>query len=231
VAIAPEAGSERLRGVINKNISEEQVLNAVRALITGGVLNVKLYFMVGLPTETDEDVDAIVALANKAREVQLQAARPIGRMGMLTLSVNCFIPKPWTPLQWEPMEPVDRLLSKIRHIEKALKGVPNISVIHDVPKWAYLQCALSRGDRRLAKVIVSAASEDGDWGRAFGEAGLGMDFFAGRRRDKDELMPWDFLDSGLDKEYLWRERERAFRASHTPRCKVGKCTLCGVCET
>ncbi len=118
VAIAPEAGSGRLRTVINKNISEEQVFQAVRTLIEAGVLNVKLYFMVGLPTETGEDIEEIISLAKKAREVMLSSARGKGRIGTLALSVNCFIPKPWTPFQWEGMEPVDRLLTKIRHIEK-----------------------------------------------------------------------------------------------------------------
>lgn len=228
VAIAPEAGSERLRGVINKNISEEQIIGAVRMLIEGGVLNVKLYFMVGLPTETGEDVDAIIELAGKAREAMLAAAKTRGRIGTLTLSVNCFIPKPWTPFQWEAMEDVDGLNAKLRHIKKALKGVPNMSVIHDVPKWAYLQAALSRGDRRLAGVILRA-SEGESWPRAFKAEGLDMAFFAGRERAEDELFAWDFIDTGLDKAYLLKERGRAARACHTPPCKVGKCKTCGVC--
>jgi len=229
VAIAPEAGSERLRGVINKNITESQILNAVRMLIEGGILNVKLYFMVGLPTETMEDVDAIAGLARKALEVQLVEAKKLGRIGRLTLSVNCFIPKPWTPFQWEAMEPVGLLQEKLRHIKKQLKGVPNVSVIHDVPKWAYLQGALSRGDRRLAKVIIAASGKDGDWKSAFRENNLDMDFYAGRIRAEDELFPWDFIDTGIDKEYLWAERGRAQDGKHTPPCNVGKCKSCGVC--
>jgi radical SAM family uncharacterized protein len=229
VAIAPEAGSERLRGVINKNITEEQILGAVNMLIEGGVLNVKLYFMVGLPTEEDADVEAIPALALKAREVMLYASKARGRVGMLTLSVNCFIPKPWTPFQWEPMAAVDALQQKIRYIKKALKGVPNVGVIHDVPKYAYLQGALSRGDRRLAKVIVAAAESGGDWKAAFEANGLDMEFYAGRVRGSDENFPWDFIDTGIDKKYLWQEHDRAGKACHTPPCKVGKCKLCGVC--
>ncbi len=228
VAIAPEAGSERLRGVINKNITEEQILHAVRTLIEGGVLNVKLYFMVGLPTETDEDVDEIVALAGKARDAMLSSAKKKGRIGTMTLSVNCFIPKPWTPFQWEPMEDVDTLNTKIRRIKKAFKGVPNVSVIHDVPKWAYLQAALSRGDRRLADVIVRASGGE-SWPRAFKAEGLDMAFFAGRSRGREELFPWDFIDTGIKKDYLLKERERAAKGKHTPPCKVGKCKTCGVC--
>ena len=229
VAIAPEAGSERLRGVINKNITEAQILDAVRALIDGGILNVKLYFMVGLPTEDDTDIEAIVELAKKAREVFLAASKPRGRMGTMILSVNCFIPKPWTPFQWAPMESVDSLTAKLRHVKKSLKGIPNLSVIHDVPKWAWLQGVLARGDRRLADVILRASETGGDWKMAFRERRLDMAFYAGRERAKDELFPWDFIDTGVDKGYLWDELERAHKGGHTPPCKVGKCRMCGVC--
>ncbi len=228
VAIAPEAGSERLRAVINKNISEEHVLSAIRMLIEAGVLNVKLYFMVGLPTETDEDIEEIINLAGKAREVMLSSARGKGRIGTLTLSVNCFIPKPWTPFQWEPMGAVDRLLAKVRHIEKSLKG-PNLAVTHDVPKYAFIQAALARGDRRLSKVILRASENGGDWKAAFAKENLSMDFFAARERDAAEKFPWDFLDTGIKKDYLLKEKDRAKKARHTPGCNVGKCRTCGVC--
>jgi radical SAM family uncharacterized protein len=228
VAIAPEAGSERLRAVINKNISQEQVLSAVRTLIEAGVLNVKLYFMVGLPTERDEDIEEIIALASKAREEMLSAARLKGRMGTLSLSVNCFIPKPWTPFQWEPMETADRLKNKLQHIAKALKG-PNMAVTHDVPKYAVLQAALARGDRRLSHVILRASENGGDWKAAFSEEGLDMEAYASRERSAKENFPWDFLDTGIKKDYLLKEKERAGRACHTPRCAVGKCRTCGVC--
>jgi len=229
VAIAPEAGSERLRCVINKNISEHQILHAVHTLIENGILNVRLYFMVGLPTETDEDVEAIVELARKARETMLTAARKKGRLGGLTLSVNCFIPKPWTPFQWEAMEDVDSLNRKLRYIKKALKGLPNVNVIHDVPKWALLQAALSRGDRRLAHVILAASENDGDWKAAFGSENLDMNFYACRIRGMDEVFPWDFIGTGIDKKYLLKERDRSVKGGPTPPCKVGKCKLCGVC--
>jgi len=228
-AIAPEAGSERLRRVINKNITGEEILGAVRTLIEAGILNVKLYFMVGLPTETDADVEAIVALAKKAKEVMLTSAKKKGRIGRLTLSVNCFIPKPWTPFQWEAMEPVDALNAKLRYIKKALKGEPNVAVIHDVPKWAWLQGALARGDRRLAQVILAASENGEDWKAAFKGSGLDMDFYAGRVRAADELFPWDFIDTGVKKSYLLKELERAHHEKPTPPCKVGNCKTCGVC--
>ncbi|MGC2424855.1 MAG: TIGR03960 family B12-binding radical SAM protein [Nitrospirota bacterium] len=228
VAIAPEAGSERLRAVINKNISQEQVLSAVRTLIEAGVLNVKLYFMVGLPTERDEDIEEIIALASRTREEMLSAARGKGRMGTLSLSVNCFVPKPWTPFQWEPMQTADKLKSKIQHIAKALKG-PNMAVTHDVPKYAVLQAALARGDRRLAKVILNASENGGDWKAAFADEGLDMEVYASRERGVQEKFAWDFLDTGIKKDFLLKERERARKARHTPRCAPGKCRTCGVC--
>ncbi len=230
VAIAPEAGSERLRAVINKNISEEQVLRAVRTLIEAGVLNVKLYFMVGLPTETEEDIEEIIKLAGKARETMLASARGKGRIGTLSLSVNCFIPKPWTPFQWEPMEAADKLKDKLRRITKALGSLPNVAVTHDVPKYAFIQAALARGDRRLAKVILRASENGEDWKDAFAKENLSMDFYAARGRNAAEKFPWDFLDTGIKKDYLLKEKDRARQARHTPGCNVGKCGTCGVCS-
>ena len=229
VAIAPEAGSERLRAVINKNISEAQILDAVGMLVDGGILNIKLYFMVGLPTETDEDIDAIVTLAKKAGETQLEAARKKGRMGRLTLSVNCFIPKPWTPFQWEPMDDIDSLNKKIKYIKAQLKGVSNMDVINDAPKHAYIQGVLSRGDRRLSKVVLAADENGGNWPKAFASEGLSMEFYAGRVREKDELFPWDFIDTKIKREYLWKENEKSKTGVLSPRCNTKKCKTCGVC--
>ncbi len=229
VAIAPEAGSERLRAVINKNITEAQILDAVRMLVDGNILNIKLYFMVGLPTETDEDVDAIVVLAKKAGEAQLEAARKKGRMGRLTLSINCFIPKPWTPFQWVPMDDVGSLNKKIKHIKAQLKGVSNIDVINDAPKHAYIQGALSRGDRRLSKVVLAAAENGGNWTKAFASEGLSMEFYAGRTRERDELFPWDFIDTKIKREYLWKENVKSKTGVLSTRCNTKKCKTCGVC--
>lgn len=229
VAIAPEAGSERMRAVINKNISEAQILDAVRMLVDGGILNIKLYFMVGLPTETDEDIDAIVNLAKKAGEAQLDAARKKGRMGRLTLSVNCFIPKPWTPFQWEPMDDIGSLNKKIKKIKAMLKSVSNMDVINDAPKHAYLQAALSRGDRRLSKVVLTASENGGNWPKAFESEGLSMEFYAGRTREREELFPWDFIATKIKREYLWKENERSKKGGHTPPCRTEICKTCGVC--
>ncbi len=231
ISIAPEAGSERLRKVINKNITEADILRAADLIFGRGIPNVKLYFIIGLPTETQEDVDAIVVLAEKVREVQLRHARPLGRIGRITLSVNSFVPKPFTPFQWEPMESVASLNKKLRTIEKAVKKIGNMNVIHDLPKWEYIQALLSRGDRRIGKLIAAAHSSGGNWKKASLTAGIDTDFYVYRRRSLDEVLPWDYIDIGVRKEYLRNEFERAREEKVTPPCRVDACKTCGVCDT
>jgi radical SAM family uncharacterized protein len=230
IALAPEAGSERLRKVINKGVTEEDVLRAADLIFSRGIPNLKLYFILGLPTETQEDVDAVSALALKVHEVQLKHARPAGRIGRITLSVNSFVPKPFTPFQWEPMEPIDRLNKKLRTLEKAVKKIGNMNLIHDLPKWEYVQALLSRGDRRLGKLIRVAHEKGGDWKTAARELGIDMDFFVTRRRDVDEVLPWDFIDIGVRKDYLKNELARALEGKYTPPCKPASCKTCGVCK-
>ncbi|MGE5174086.1 MAG: radical SAM protein, partial [Betaproteobacteria bacterium] len=230
ISIAPEAGSERLRKVINKGITESDILRAADMIFGRGILNLKLYFIIGLPTETNEDMDAVIALAEKVREVQLKHARPMGRIGRITLSVNSFVPKPFTPFQWEPMEPVESLNKKIRFLEKAVKKIGNMNIIHDLPKWEYVQAILSRGDRRAGKLVAIAHTTGGDWKKAAIAAGIDTDFYVSRRRAFDEALPWDFIDIGVRKEYLRNEYERALEGKFTPPCKVGVCKTCGVCK-
>jgi radical SAM family uncharacterized protein len=229
ISIAPEAGSERLRKVINKGLDEADILRAADLVFGSGIPNLKLYFIIGLPTETDDDVAEISALAQKVREVQLRHARAAGRIGRITLSVNSFVPKPFTPFQWEPMEAVASLNRKMRSLEKTLKPVGNMNVIHDLPKWEYFQALLSRGDRRLGRLLQAAHRHDGDWKAAARELGADMDFTVARRRDFDEVLPWDFIDIGVRKDYLKKEFERALEGKYTPPCKVGSCKTCGVC--
>jgi len=229
ISIAPEAGSERLRSVINKGIAEEDILRAADMVFRHGIPNLKLYFIIGLPTETPDDVDAIMQLARKAHEIQLAHARPLGRIGRITLSVNSFVPKPFTPFQWEPMEPVASLNKKQRSLEQAVRKIGNMNLIHDLPKWEYLQALLSRGDRRIGALIRAAHENGGDWKKAAQATGIDMDFYVHRRREFNELLPWDFIDIGVRKEYLRKEYQRALEGKFTPPCKVGSCKTCGVC--
>jgi radical SAM superfamily enzyme YgiQ (UPF0313 family) len=230
ISLAPEAGSERLRRVINKGVTEADILAAAGLVFGAGIPNLKLYFIVGLPTETQEDVDAILALAGKVHEVQLERCRPLGRIGRITLSVNSFVPKPFTPFQWEPMEPVAGLNRKLRSLEKGVRKIGNMHIIHDLPKWELVQAVLSRGGQRTGELLMKAHELDGDWKAAARALGIDLEALATRRRRFDELLPWDFIDIGVRKEYLRTEYERSLEGKCTPPCRVGSCRTCGVCS-
>jgi radical SAM superfamily enzyme YgiQ (UPF0313 family) len=227
--IAPDAGSERMRRVINKGIDEETILKATSILVTKGISNLKLYFMVGLPTETGSDVEAIVTLCKKIKHVFLRESRGKGRMGDITVSLNSFVPKPVTPFQWVAMDDITTLKKKIRHVKNGLKKVPNIRVHADVPRWAYIQALLSRGDRRVAEHLLLANKNDQNWPRTFKESAINADFYVLRERSLTETFPWDFIDHGIKKPFLIREYEKALHAKTSPPCPMTDCQLCGIC--
>jgi radical SAM superfamily enzyme YgiQ (UPF0313 family) len=209
VTLAPETGSERLRRAVNKRISDEQILAAVEAAAAAGIPNLKLYFMIGLPTETAEDRDAIAALLRKVRHRVVSGSREHGRIGTIRASVSCFVPKAWTPFQWHPFADVKELKAALRLLSKQIGKIPNVTVTHDLPKWAYVQALLSRGDRRTADILERVHRLGGDWSRALRESPFNPDFLVYRAREKDELFPGDFIDTGLRRERLWQEYERA----------------------
>ncbi len=229
VAIAPEAGSERLRQAINKNLTEEQILDAVTAIISAGILNLRLYFMVGLPTETEEDTAAIIQLVKRIKHQQLVIARGQKRLGTITLSVNSFVPKPFTPFQWVPFFDLSLLKKRVKQIKRALGGVPNVRVHADVPRWAYIQALLSRGDRRLAPLIATVCGNGGNWPKAIKMVNVNPDFYVYRERERKELFPWDFIDHGVSKDYLWQEYQAALAEKATDPCDPTDCKKCGVC--
>jgi radical SAM family uncharacterized protein len=211
VAIAPEAGSERLRKILKKAYTEEEILEAVKILVEHGVTQIKCYFMIGLPSETDDDVKAILHLAKKIRHHIVSHPGGQPQKWRVVLSVNPFIPKPATPFQWCPLEEVGELKRKLRIIQKGLKGEKGIEMIHDLPKWAYVQALLSRGDRRVGKILMAAHRLQGNWVRALQETSLNPDFFVYRKRDLDEIFPWDFIDHGIPKEKLKEEYLQAMK--------------------
>jgi radical SAM superfamily enzyme YgiQ (UPF0313 family) len=229
VAIAPEAGSERLRQTINKNLTEEQILDAVTAIISAGILNLRLYFMVGLPTETEEDTAAIIQLVKRIKHQQLAIGRGQKRLGTITLSVNSFVPKPFTPFQWVPFFDLSLLKKRIKRIKRALGGVPNVRVHADVPRWAYIQALLSRGDRHLAPLIATVSGNGGNWPKAIKMVNVNPDFYVYREREQEELFPWDFIDHGVSKDYLWQEYQAALAEKATDPCDPTDCKKCGVC--
>jgi radical SAM family uncharacterized protein len=205
VAIAPEAGSERLRKVLKKGYTKEEILKTIDTLIENGLFQIKCYFLIGLPGETEEDVRAIVLLAKRIRHQILSNRKGQKERWRLVLSVNPFIPKPATPLQWVPLEEVDTLKKKLKVIQSGIKGEKGMEMIHDLPKWAYIQALLSRGDRRVGKILMTAYRCRGNWGQAFRETNINPDFYVYRRRDLDEIFPWDFIDHGIPKERLKEE--------------------------
>ncbi|MBW1988269.1 MAG: radical SAM protein [Deltaproteobacteria bacterium] len=207
--LAPDAGSGRMRRIIGKGINEEHLLSAARLLVEAGVPNLKLYFMAGLPWETTEDVDAVVETTKRVKHEFLAASRPRGRMGRIRVSLSCFVPKPHTPFQWAPMDDVRTLKDKIKRVKQGLKAVANVDVSADVPRWAYVQGLISRGDRRVADMLVRVRANSGNWPKTFKESAVNPDFFTLRERDQDEFFPWDVIDHGVDKTRLRGEYEKA----------------------
>ncbi len=227
--LAPDAGSERMRAVINKGMNETQILDAAQVLVENGILNLKLYFMVGLPTETPADVEAIVDLCKRIKHRFLKASRAKGRMGTITVSLNAFVPKPFTPFQWCPMDTARVLKEKIKKVKRGLEKVSNFRVHADVPRWALIQGILSLGDRRVAELLVAVLQNQGNWPRTLKTAPLNPGFFIHRQRDTEELLPWDFIDHGIQKAYLVKEFAKAMEARPSPPCRVASCRACGVC--
>ncbi|MBN1614110.1 MAG: radical SAM protein [Deltaproteobacteria bacterium] len=216
IALAPEAGSQRLRDAINKGITEPQILQAALRLLEQGIPNLRLYFMVGLPTETDEDVEAIITLAKKVKHHVARSTAGRKKFRRITLSVNQFIPKAATPFQWFPLEEVNTVRKKIRRLATALREDPAIRVIHDVPKWNYIQALLSLGDRRVGRLLLAVHEHRGNWPQALKTVNINTDFYVYRPKGADEIFPWDFIDHGIDKSYLRTEYERALATPKRP---------------
>jgi len=208
LTMAPEAGTERLRGVVRKVISDEQLYVACDLLRRYGIPNLKCYFMIGLPTETREDVEAIVDLARRMLE-RLRVPGPDGHpFGKLTLSVSSFVPKPWTPFQWAPFDEQRNLEAKLDTIKRGARPLA-VRVVHENPREAGLQALLARGDRRVADFIEGAARIEGDWRRALREWDGDPGFYTRRARESGETFPWDHLEVGVRKAGLLREWQRA----------------------
>lgn len=227
ITIAPETGSERLRRVINKGISEEHLQNAATLSAKSGIQHMRLYIMIGLPTETDEDIEAIVGLAERTQAHM----EKVGCKGRLTLSINPFIPKPFTPFQWMAMDNQKVVEKKLQYIKKALQKNRRIEVLVESPKEAYIQGVLARGDRRLGAVIAACAADRSSksFKSEMKAAGLDMDDMNYRERSFGEFLPWSHLDMGMQEGYLEMEWQRSLDEAYTPPCAAG-CKRCGVCK-
>jgi radical SAM superfamily enzyme YgiQ (UPF0313 family) len=227
ITLAPEAGSERLRRVINKGITEEVLLATVAMALRAGIPNVKLYIMIGLPEETDEDIEAIRAMALRT----LQCMKDNGHAGTLTLSVNPFVPKPFTPFQWLPMAEQSVVTARLKWLEKTLKNEKRIRVQAESLREAYIQGALARGDRRLGQVLLESHCLGGrkHWKQALKLTGIHENEYLYREYSYDEPLPWQVVDVGVSSDYLWSELQKARQERSTAVCSP-ECRRCGVCD-
>ena len=215
VTIAPETGSDRLRRVINKNITNEQILDRADLIFSSGIENLKLYYMIGLPTETDDDLEAIRDLTLKIRDVMLKHGRKRGRSGRITASVNPFVPKPGTAYQWLPMTPSATIARRAKRLRSLMKSISNVYVNIKSDRQAYYQALLSLGDRRIAPVIEIAASNGGDWRAALAATKVDADGWVLRDRSKDLTLPWDIIDGGQKESFFRSEMEKSLHGEST----------------
>lgn len=221
LTIAPEAGTRRLRRVINKDCPDEDVAAAVAAASDAGIRRVKLYFMIGLPTETDADVEGLVEMVRQLAG-EFSAVR-------FQVSVSVFVPKPWTPFQWSPMERPETLRNRFQALRRALSGARGVSLSGESPRLAAVQALLARGDRRTGRVLAAAHSNGVSYSAALRQCGTDLEEWLYREREKDELFPWDHIDVRVSKGYLWREYRRAARGETTAPCRPRECRACGAC--
>lgn len=240
LTFAPEAGSQRLRDAINKNVTEEDLLHTCRLAFEGGWNTIKLYFMLGLPTETDEDILGIAELANQVLHTWRLYAKNKNRGVRITVSTSCFVPKPHSPFQWEQQVTMEEYIRKVHLLRDNIKAKNVVYNWHD-PQTSYIEATLSRGDRRMGSVIENVWRAGGRleawsdyfsfdrWMKAFDDAGVDPTFYAHRLRDKDEVMPWDNVDVGVRRAHLWHEREQAYKSELSPDCRK-QCSACGAAK-
>ena len=237
ITFAPEAGTQRMRDVINKNVTEEDLMRSASIAFGSGKEQVKLYFMNGLPTETDEDIEGIAKLAKATIEQFYATPGHSRRAPTVTVSVSCFVPKPFTPFQWEAQDTVDELVRKQQYLRTCITD-RKIKYHHHDARVSHIEAVLALGDRRLAKALL-LAHERGfgfdawdeyfsaeAWMQVFADSGIDTAFYANRRRADDEVLPWDIIDVGVTKEFLLREKKKAYEEKTTPSCRE-QCSGCG----
>ena len=237
ITFAPEAGTQRLRDVINKNVTEEDLMRSASIAFGSGKEQVKLYFMNGLPTETDEDIEGIAKLAKATIEQFYATPGHSRRAPGVTVSVSCFVPKPFTPFQWEAQDTVDELVRKQQHLRACITD-RKIKYHHHDARVSHIEAVLALGDRRLSKALLLAHERgfgfdawdeyfDAEaWMKVFADSGIDTAFYANRRRADDEVLPWDIIDVGVTKEFLLREKKKAYEEKTTPSCRE-QCSGCG----
>jgi radical SAM superfamily enzyme YgiQ (UPF0313 family) len=232
IAVAPETGSDRLRKVINKNLTNDEIVDICGAVFDRGMLTIKLYLMVGLPTETDEDLEEMVKLVERIKDRMLEAGKKFGRVGKIIPALNGFVPKPNTPFQWEPICEERELKRRLKTVCKRLAKIPNVEVRSMSARIAHEQALFSSGDRTISSVIEAMARNGGDLHAALRETGVDPALHTSRARGYDEVLPWEIVDSGMGRVFLQQEHARAQIAKSTAPCpSVSQCERCGVCPT
>lgn len=240
LTFAPEAGSQKMRDVINKGVTEQDLMNAVGAAFESGWNSVKLYFMIGLPFENDDDV---LAIADLARKVQYKYYQVTGKRGCkVTCSASFFVPKPYTAFQWFAQDDLETIRRKQFLLKDEIKTIKNVTLNYHDSKTGIIEAVFARGDRKVGKALLAAwrkgARFDGwsdcfdyeRWLEAFAEAGIDKDFYAARQRGENEVFPWEHISPGVSRKFLWNEWQKAYAQQLTHDCRRSTCTGCGVCQ-
>jgi radical SAM superfamily enzyme YgiQ (UPF0313 family) len=230
LTLAPECGTDRMRQILNKQFTNDEILDKATWIFENGIQNLKLYYMVGLPWEEHSDVEGIVTLTEKIRERMLDVGRKRGRVGRIHPSVNPFVPKPGTPYQWLPMEDPKETEKKLHFLRKAFGRMPNVDAIIKSARTGVSQSILALADRRIADALEHSAVHDVDLKRGMKATGLDPAFYLFRGRGRDEVLPWDIVDNGVSKAYYLRELDKSLKERLSPHCpEVQGCIRCGVC--
>jgi len=226
MTIAPDAGSERLRRVVNKGMSEMDILSCVEKIVRAGIMNIRVYLMIGLPTETWDDMALTVKFCQKINNLFINTSRANKKIGQMTINLNCFIPKASTPFQWIKLENIASLKKKIKYIKKNLQKLPNTLLQVDSPRKAYIQSLLSRGDQQMSYLIETTYQLKGNWSQAI--KSFDLNHWTETKRTSDKL-PWDFIDQGIKKDFLSKEYQKSLDGHISMPC-FSECRRCGVCS-
>ena len=229
LTVAVDGPSERMRRVINKQATDDFIVEKCKFLTEKGILHLKIYSIIGLPGETDEDIDHFISLVERVMKTYISTCSERGNIGKVTIGLSPLIPKPGTPFQWHPMEPVRSLKKKFMRIRKALGRLPHIKLSFGSPNEAYLQTYLSRGDRRVLSFFKTYLANGHNEKKALLESSPSADSFVYRQYGKDDVLPWDVVDHGYKNDFLWSDYQRGLKEGVTPVCDTAICKICGIC--
>jgi len=229
LTVAVDGPSERMRRVINKQATDDFIVEKCQFLTEKGILHLKIYSIIGLPGETEEDIDHFIALVERVMKTYVATCSQRGNIGQVTIGLSPLIPKPGTPFQWHPMESVQSLKKKFMKVRKALGRLPHIKLSFGSPNEAYLQTYLSRGVRRILSFFTTYLANGHDAKKALAESSPSPDFFVYRQHEKNDVLPWDIVDHGYKNDFLWSDYQRGLKEGVTPVCDTAVCKICGIC--